>query len=321
MRRFAGLIALAIVAAPSWATAEPVDGAVAEATTLFEAGVKKMEAGRCEENPIGDAKLCTEARDAFREAYARYPSGLGALRNLAFVEKGLGLVAAASQHFRELAEKAPLDPKPARRVWAEYARTELALLAPRVPHVTITLPKPVPEGARVTLDDAPVESTQVWVPIPVEPGAHIVRVVTPAYLPVTRALVVAEGESASVDVTLTPIARPSSAPPAPLVDKPSTRLPQAMLIGAGAATLVVGLGFGAAAIYKRGDACDGAVCDRDEYERGRGYARASTILTIGGSVAVASGIVWWLVTPDRTHTAIAPYASLDGAGLRLFRSF
>lgn len=320
MRRVIGVIAL--VAAPAAALAETSDDAIKQATALFESGVKKMEAGRCEDNPIGDTKLCTEARDDFRNAYARYPDGLGALRNLAFVEKGLGLVAAASRHFRELADKAPLDPKPARRVWAEFARTELALLAPRVPHLTISLPKPVPDGASVTLDDVALDSSQAWVPIPVEPGAHIVRVVSPGYLPFTRAVALAEGESASVDVTLTPVVKPSAPPPpAPLVDKPTSHLPQAMVIGAGAATLVVGLGFGAAAIYKRGDACDGAVCDRDEYERGRGYARASTILTIGGSVAVASGIVWWVLTPDRAHTALAPYASSEGAGVRLFHSF
>src|SRR2546421_644382 len=79
------------------------------ATDLFDAGVARMGAGRCDETPVADIAACREARDAFRRAYALYPGGLGALRNAAYVEKNLGLVASAAHDFRELARKAPLD--------------------------------------------------------------------------------------------------------------------------------------------------------------------------------------------------------------------
>jgi len=310
------------------ANAADEDPAVTAASALFESGVRKMEVGRCEEIPVGNPKVCAEACDDFRDAYAKYPAGLGALRNLAFVEKGLGLVASASRHFRELAEKAPLDPKPARRLWADYARTELSLLAPRVPHLTIAMPKPAPTDSRVTLDDVVVSSSQYTVAIPVDPGAHVVRVEAPGHLPFTRAITLAEGDSAAVDVTLTALDKPKLPPIAPIETKEAPagppRMTQAMLFGAGAATLAVGLGFGVAAIYKRDQACAGASCDLDEWERGRGYARASTILTVAGGVAAASGVVWYLLTPSAqrpTATAFVPYASPDGAGLGLVRSF
>lgn len=331
MRPTALLLPLVFVYART-ASAADDDPAAAAATALFESGVAKMEAGRCEDTPVGDAKLCAEAREAFREAYARYPAGLGALRNLAFVEKGLGLVASASQHFHELAEKAPLDPKPARRLWADFAKSEIALLAPRVPHLTIAMPKPAPASTRLTVDDAAVPPTQYSVAIAVDPGAHSVRVDAAGHAPFARSVTLAEGETVAIDVTLTPTEGGSSSSPSSGKEtfQISPRLPPMMLIGAGAATFVVGLGFGVAAIDKRSDACTGNICDRTEYERGHSWARTSTILTISGGLAAASGVVWYLITVDAFRRPAAPatatgllvpYASPDGAGVGWFRTF
>ena len=328
MRRVVSLAVTALlVSAPVAGRAEPDEADKGDpsnvelATSVFEVGVSKMEKGRCEETPIGGAALCLEARDAFREAYAKYPAGLGALRNLAFVEKGLGLVALASRHFRELAEKAPLDPKPARKAWAEFARSELALLAPRVPHVTIVMPKPTPEGASVRLDDETVEATQWSVPIAVDPGDHVVKVEAPGAPTFSRTVHCEEADARAIDVTLAPVQKPLPTKASADAEVGTTRLPQVMLIGAGAVTFVVGLGFGTAAIYKRVDACSGASCDLGEWERGRAFARASTVLTIGGGLVAASGVVWYLLTPPTTKTTLVPYAALDGAGLGLLRRF
>ena len=91
------------------------------ATDLFDKAVTKMGQGNCDrEDPAVAAKpidvgTCKEARELFKRAYELYPSALGALRNLAFTEKGLGMVASAARSFRELARKAPLDPKPERQ--------------------------------------------------------------------------------------------------------------------------------------------------------------------------------------------------------------
>jgi hypothetical protein len=132
-----GLLAPRLARGGEAASASTDDRARTLASELFDQGVKAMERGRCDEAPVGDAAECTNAADQFRRAFELYPDGLGALRNLAYVEKSLGRLATASRWFRELARRAPLDPRPARQLWADFARKELEELAPRVPHLLV----------------------------------------------------------------------------------------------------------------------------------------------------------------------------------------
>src|SRR5687768_95008 len=106
----AWLLVPAVLLAAGVALADEADANRGVATDLFDAGVRKMAEGKCDENPIADRAACNEARDAFKRAYALYPAGLGALRNLAYVEQNLGLIASAARDFRELIRRAPLDP-------------------------------------------------------------------------------------------------------------------------------------------------------------------------------------------------------------------
>lgn len=323
-------LAFALVAAPARADD------VALATEVFESGVKKMAAGRCEETPIGDRTICTAARDDFRHAYELYPSGLGALRNLAFVEKGLGLVASSARHFRELAHKAPLDPKPARRLWAEFAKKELAELEPRLPHLTVHVAKGAPEDTRVTVDDVAVASGAWGTSMEIDPGTHTVVAEAKGTTGFQMSVVLAEKETKSIDIAFetksdaapaltTPSSTPMPAAPGSGVAH-ERRIAPLVVTGIGIATVAVGLGFGWAAIQKHKEVCNGPGCDPQAYADGKSLARTSTIVTGVGLAAAASGLVWYVLSspssgdPER-RTAIAPSAFEGGAGVQVFGRF
>jgi hypothetical protein len=309
------------------------------ATDLFDAGVKKMDAGKCESSPVGDVALCEEARDAFRRAFALYPAGLGALRNLAYVEKALGRVASAARSFRELARRAPLDPKPARRIWAEFAQKELATIEPLVPHLTLRVPQPAPTSLRVFLDGEEIASAAWGTALEVDPGAHVVKTEGDATAPFEQRITIATGESSSLDVVLpaagdatttkatektSPTIATTSNPPREA--RPPSRLAPLIVTGIGATFVIVGLGLGYAAIQKRKDVCGEHYCDPSGYEAGRSLAKASTVVTSIGAVTLASGIVWYLLSPTSAKTAdrgiaFAPYGTADGAGLAAWGGF
>lgn len=298
------------------------DDGVALAEPLFESGVQKMESAHCDTPPITDVATCTAAREDFRRAYELHPGGLGALRNLAFVEKGLGLVASSARHFRELARKAPLDPKPARRLWAEFAKTELTALEPRIPHLLV---KVSVDDATLKLDGA-VLPRAVWgTPVEVDPGEHALHAEAPLRRPFDRTVTVGEGDAITIDVDF---AKPVEAEPAPKkVDlgppKQPSKLGPLIVTGAGVVSIGVGLGLGWAAIHKHGQVCSNGTCDPQGYESGKSLARASTIVTGIGLAAAASGVVWYVLSSkhEEPRTAVVPYVGPTLAGIELTRRF
>src|SRR5439155_26351465 len=141
-------------------------------------GLKLMVSYNCNESPT-DVGKCKKARGDFKRSYDLYPAALGALRNLAYVEKGLGMVASVARDFREVARKAPLDPKRERQKWAEIARAEVNNLEPRVPHLTIKVPADRPAGMKVVLDGAILAEAAWDTQIDVDPGKHEVHAEAP----------------------------------------------------------------------------------------------------------------------------------------------
>jgi hypothetical protein len=287
------------------------------ATDLFEKGIKKMEEGKCDQPTITDLAACNEARDHFRRSYEVYPAGLGALRNLAYVERGLGLYASAARRFRELERKAPNDPNPKRHVWAEFAKKELEVIEPLVPHLTVKPPTPRPEGLSIKLDGA-VLPEAVWATsIDVDPGSHTVHAEAKGTAPFDATLAMAEKDDKTVDVAFA-----AAAPVAPEAPKPIKRsyVGPIVLTGVGAAIVIVGLGFGVSAISKRKDACgDATLCEPTKLDEARSAARTSDIVTGVGLAAVAGGVIWMLVAPappkePQKGAVFSPWASMYGAG-------
>ncbi len=320
------LLVAALFLLPRLAWASPEDDK-ALATELFAKGVKKLEEGKCDQPKITKPAACEEAREHFARAYEIYPAGLGALRNLAYTERGLGRHASAARHFRELQQKAPQDPNPKRHVWAEFAAKELETLGPLIPHVTIVVPVDHPEMT-VTIDDKPLPAGAWGTPIEIDPGAHKIRAEAKDVPPFETELTLAEKESKTVEVKFAAkSAAPPPPPPPPPVEKKeqTARVAPLVVAGVGAVTVVVGLVVGYGAISGKKDACgDGKLCEPGGLEDARSSARWSNIVTGVGAVVLAGGVTWYLLTPthkDAPSARVAPMVGLGFAGASLSGEF
>lgn len=310
---------------PNVLAADATEENKAIATDLFDKGVKLMESWHCDETPASRSK-CKEARDDFKRAYELYPAALGALRNLAYVEKGLGMVASAARDFREVARKAPLDPKPERQKWAEFAKAEVANLEPRVPHLTVKVPSDRPAGMKVVLDGATLLEAAWDTQIDVDPGKHEVRADAPGRLAYVGTIDLDEKQSKSIAVSL----EVDNTYVAPTTEKHSTTLPW-IVTTIGGVAVIAGLGLGYASMKKKDDACNGTnVCDPDGLSSGKSLANASTVVTGVGAAALVGGIVWLLLTPsgesaptakDKGAASVAPLAGPGIFGISASGSF
>jgi hypothetical protein len=335
----APVLSSVLSSAPS-ARADEVDANRALATDLFDQGVQRMNAGACDASPVRDTTVCYEARDAFRRAYALYPGGLGALRNLAYVEANLGLVASAARNFRELTRRAPLDPSPPRRVWAGFAQKEADALAPRIPHLRLDTSAGRPPEMTLSLDGNALPEAGWDTDLDLDPGRHALHAEAPGYVPFDATFDVSERDQTRIAIVLeqgtsqgSGAPRPAGSAPAPL--PPADLAPHAarpvlplVLAGAGTVAVAVGLGLGYIAIHDRVQACgDEMFCEPTQLASGRSIAQASTVVTSVGAAAVATGLVWYFLSPARPSgepKGIAwalPYAVPTGAGIAAHGTF
>jgi hypothetical protein len=317
--RFLSLFtACAITLAAVTSGAAPTEQDQAIAKDLFDKGVSLMEQYKCDETPTDLAK-CREARDAFKRAYD-ITGALGALRNLAYTEKGLGMVASAARDFREVARRAPLDPKPERHAWADFAKKEVETLTPRVPHLVVKVPERVP-GLKITLDGVALPEAAWDTSIDVDPGKHDVQAEAPGRLPFYASATLAEKQdkTIAIDVATTQTNTGSD-------KKSADRTLPVIVSVVGIVGVGVGLGLGYASKKKRDDSCDAQkLCDPQGLEDGKSLANTSTIVTGIGAAVLVGGIVWYALTPSKsakdTATHVTPWASRDGGGLAAIGRF
>jgi hypothetical protein len=312
-------LAAVLIAHSLPAIAEPTEQEQAIAKDLFDKGVKLNEEFKCDDKPT-DLGKCKQARDSFKRAYD-ITGALGALRNLAYVEKGLGMTASAARDFREVARRAPLDPKPERREWAKFAKDEADALEPRVPHLLVKVVDKV-SGTKIMLDNVPLPEAAWNTPVPVDPGPHTVRAEAPGRLPFEAGATIADKQDKSISVVLDVDAKPT------VTDTGPSKVPPLIVAGVGVVGVGVGLGIGYASMKKRDNACDAQkLCDPKGLEDGRSLANVSTIVTGVGVGLLAVGVVWWALTPSSggkpgdKATIFTPYASTEGAGLAAFGRF
>jgi hypothetical protein len=319
----------ALYANPAWSQEDDPNKSVA--TDLFDSGVRMMEEGGCDRTPVGDRAVCERARDSFQRAYALYPAGLGALRNLAFVEENLGLIASAARNFRELTRRAPHDPNPARRLWADFARKEAEALAPRIPHLTIDTQNP-PPGMKILLDGKALPDAGWGTPLEVDPGPHTVRAEAPGREAFEESFELAEQDQKDLKIVLEEssgaedASAPGEASTRPKEPEASPLRTVALVVaGVGVVTVGVGLGLGYVAIKKRQDACgDSQFCEPDGLESGRSVARASTIVTGIGLATLAGGLAWYFLQPSpktEARARVLPALGPNVAGVEAYGTF
>ncbi len=286
--------ALALISLwPSAAFAQPsLQAPSAEADALFVAAVHQMQQAHCLDERPTDPAACLAARSQFSRVYASAPTALGALRNRAFIEKSLGLLASAESSFRELTRVAPSHTDPTRRQWAAFAQAELNDLAPRVPVLTVEMRGVSAAKPFLTLDGAVIEQGSLRV----DPGSHLlvlqvagraerrIRILL-AERDHTRVVIDLAGQGASDSVANT------SGSKAAAPTSSSAQTWGTVLGITGGAFVAVGLGFGVAAWQSKRTACgSAALCEPSGYASAARAARAANWLVGGGAILAAGGV-------------------------------
>jgi hypothetical protein len=231
------------LAAPAFACLFGVSAAgwaqdVAAADALFSRGLQLFEAGDLE-------KACP----AIGESYRLDPRP-GALFTLAECEARRGHVATAFTRYGDylsLFEGLAPDKRARQQGRDRIAREQRAALGPKVPEVTLVLPPGAPRGTVVRRDDVELAEPALGVPLPVDPGEHVVTVQSPGRAAAEQRFAIALGEKKQVALALGapvapvgPVASPVAvAPPRAEID---WRLPAGITgIGVAAAGLVLGV--------------------------------------------------------------------------------
>lgn len=146
----------------------------------------------------------------FAESERIDPSN-GTLLNLVLCEERLGKVATAWLHARELLDRLP-DGDDRRPI----AERKLAALSARVPRLTVRLAPTAASETHVSLDDVPLATTSLGIPVPVDPGTH--RIVVTGADGVGRSAQVTVTEARDIDW----VAEPPQTEPSRSVDRPAS---------------------------------------------------------------------------------------------------
>jgi tetratricopeptide (TPR) repeat protein len=174
----------------------PRDPAAAEA--LFEQGRLALE-----KNDLESA--CAK----FAESQ-RLDPGVGTLLNLANCQERQGRVASAWQHWREALRQLPEDDDR-----TAFARQHVAALEPKLPRLNITLSRQAPADTRVWRDGVALGHASLGTPLPVDPGVRSISASAPGFASKSFEILVAEGQSRSIEVfpgeSLRPAPRRSAA--------------------------------------------------------------------------------------------------------------
>ena len=322
MRRWLGgcLVALTLSTAVA-ASAQSKDD-VARADALFNAAKALTDSGNY-------ADACAKFAESKRLA-----PGLGVTLYLADCYERIGRTASAWTEFRA-AEGLARDRNDKR---AEVARGRAQALEPKLLRLTVTVAPTIPRaGLQLMRDGVPLPEEEWGLPVPVDPGDHVVVVVAPGHAQRNLAVHVGPDKpNATVQVdrldegpasTATSTAPTTTAPPtlpgttsttaatqsAPMpVDQVTADDPgkTRRWLGIGAVGLgVVGIGVGTAfglVAKSKLDQSNGGPCDSTDHCSSQGLSlrkdaeTAATVSTIGfiaGGVALAAGVVLYITAP------------------------
>jgi hypothetical protein len=287
------------------------------ANALFDQARGLMKQGKY-------AEACPKLAESERLA----PSG-GTLLNLADCYEHTGQTASAWAAWKDAAARANAAGKSdvEKRTLARAAALEpnLAKLA-----VSVDPASDVP-GLEVKRDGVKMGHAEFGVPIPVDPGTHVIDATAPNKQPFSGKVdVAAKQPNATLTVTLVdapqaapapeaasaPAAAPAAAPAtAPAPEQPasswSTQKTVALIVGGvGVVGIGVGSAFGLIAKSKNDQALQNCrtstLCSQtglDLTSDAKSAATVSTISFIAGGVALAGGIVLWLTAPSSSPSS------------------
>ena len=314
MRLVGSMVAvLSLVASPAFAQ----DIAAAEA--LFDKGLADMQAGRFDSG-------CP----ALAESHRIDPRP-GTLFTLAECEAAWGRIATASARYTDylrLFDRLTPEQKANQKGREVTSREKIAALAPDVPKLTLSLGPNAPPGTTVRRGEVTLGAASLGVPLPVDPGEHVVVIQPPGAPPTEQRVTIARGESKTVtlEVTAAPASAtpppggttttPPSAPPADAgTDDGSTQRTVGFVVGGvGVAGIVVGAITGGLTLSKKStieDNCVELECNRDGKEAADEASTTGLVSTIGfavGAAGLAAGVILVLTAPSPTAAAGSPGA-------------
>ena len=294
----------------------------AAAEALFNKGLSEMEAGRY-------ATACPTIKES-----QRLDPRMGTLFTLAECEAKGGMIASAVAHYDEylrlFARLAP--PQKATQAGRDkVSAAQKAALSPHVPYVTLVL-RDAPAGTTVKWDDMVFNLPALGVPLPVNPGEHVVTTQVPGATAIVTRVTIDKDERKQVELKVGPqerpresaspagVAQPSAAPAAaPSSEEAdagtsgsSRKLVMYGAAGLGAAGLVVGSITGALVLGKKStieDNCVGALCNAEGKDAADGAQSLGLVSTIGfgvGIAGLATAAVLFFTEPKSAAAARAP---------------
>lgn len=326
------LAAVCALGSPSIAAAVPPKAAAADpAQTLFDAGVADMEAGKLE-------KACPAI-----EASHRLSPMPGTLFTLAECEAKRGRVATAMRYYAEyLSQYRAFNDrkKKEQKDRADICERQLKKLEPLAPRLTLKLPANAGTDVIVKRDNDIVAELSLGTAVAVDPGEHVITVQVAGAPGVSRRITLAEGESRTVELTLSAKAQPSlaevasasatSAPgaaPLKTAEPPPSVEPWVIGAWSAGAVSVVGIAIGAVTgvlaleqaaladkLCKPATASSKVVCEGEGYAAESRFATLGAVSTTGfivGGLALGVGVVLVIARP----TSSTPASNVGGGPL------
>jgi hypothetical protein len=318
-RAVSALCIVTSVLVVSVAHADEKSANAAAAQKLFDDALVLMDAGSY-------ATACPKLARSQELA----PSG-GTLLNLGDCYEKNGQTASAWVSFRDAAARAATA---GQKTAQAAALVRADALAPKLLHLTVTLAAGarVP-GLEIKRDGQLVSNAELGIDVPVDPGPHKVEVTAPGYVPWAKDVTLVEG--ALPEPVLIPKLEARPVPPQGSVADPTRGNTQRTLglVVAGSGLLAAGIGavFGLKAFSTNDDAlahCRDATgakrCDPTGLsltDEARTQATISTVLVTVGSVALAGGIVLYVLAPRAAPSVgrlrVTPFATASSGGVGL----
>lgn len=265
---------------------------------LFRQGEKKFDSGQYH-----------EACNDFAESLRLGPK-LGTLLNLALCHETVGKPATAWSEYHHGAAWAAQNGQKDRH---DFAQQHALALESKLPRVLLQLPADRAIGS-VEVDGEPLPDSRWYLPVFLDPGEHAVTITAPGKQRASvKFRVISSPTEQLVSVPaladeVLPPPPPARPGPAPAADPDAKRrLAGLVTMGAGAASLLVGVTFAVLAIDKRGDIgerCSGHLCTAEGAEVYRDAQHRATVATVATVLGVAAGGVGaWLYFTSRPPQA------------------
>jgi hypothetical protein len=303
----APVLLFALVPHGAWAQST-AESALAE--TLYRQGRQLM----------ADGKIA-EACPKFAESHRLDPA-TGTLLNLAACHEAEQKYATASLEYGEAVARAQRDHRDDR---VRFAQARLTALEPKVSTIRVELATSADsDGVETELDGAPVRGPARNVPLPIDPGDHVVVARAAGHKAWSQHVIV-DKDAMNVTVTVPPL-EPEMGAPAVDTGAPSNAKPNAMpssIYAAGGATLVLSAGALATGIvYVARYAQYGHVETTAQASTTRGWGVANAVLT--GGALVSAGITLYLywnrpapaqLETGNARTMVMPWFTASGGGL------